>query len=536
MRARALGRGSAAAGSTAALRRPSAAALVFLHGPDADARLRELSATRARVRPALGALSAALLSRRAHEALGFRSAGDFARERLGVGARVLREWARVARALAGLPVLRRAVLAGEASWTVARRVVSELSPESEAEAVEWLRGRTVRAVEAILAAHAAAGGPAEAQSGAKGEEERVRVALPATPALEAKWAAACELARRMAGEELPTWECAEAIAAECASAVGGGAFGEEDPAAASPSGRRARRGVEARDPEPGLREAAFPQLRWKAPGARPDAELEPLLQGLEEASPRELDRRLRAAIGFLQALDFEMGRILRQVVDRRLVPELGFESFERYVQERLDLSPRTARRLVRLARAEHRAPPVASAFREGRITLLQAEALLRSARGPESGSETGVAHAERVTLRRLREEEPARVDFVAPRSAARFFLAMAVRMGGLEAMLDHAIATWLEAGARFRDYADCERDGWRCKVPACSARRNLQSHHLRFRSAGGPDEPWNRTTLCAFHHQRGVHAGSVRIRGRAPDDLVFELGFGTFRSGDVRIA
>ena len=59
----------------------------------------------------------------------------------------------------------------------------------------------------------------------------------------------------------------------------------------------------------------------------------------------------------------EIGRILRQVVERKLYRELGFESFERYVQERLDLSPRTARRLVRLARAEHAAPgwPVRSA-------------------------------------------------------------------------------------------------------------------------------------------------------------------------------
>jgi len=72
----------------------------------------------------------------------------------------------------------------------------------------------------------------------------------------------------------------------------------------------------------------------------------------------------------------EIGRILRQVVERKLYRELRVESFERYVQERLDLSPRTARRLVRLARAEHGTPAVAGAFREGRITLLQAEVLL----------------------------------------------------------------------------------------------------------------------------------------------------------------
>jgi hypothetical protein len=46
-----------------------------------------------------------------------------------------------------------------------------------------------------------------------------------------------------------------------------------------------------------------------------------------------------------------MGRILRQILERGLHHELGFGSFEDYVVGRLDLSPRTARRLVRLAQA-----------------------------------------------------------------------------------------------------------------------------------------------------------------------------------------
>jgi hypothetical protein len=51
---------------------------------------------------------------------------------------------------------------------------------------------------------------------------------------------------------------------------------------------------------------------------------------------------------------------------------------------------------------------VATAFREGRITLLAAEAILRGA----------------------------------PRDVARLFLAMVARLG-LEGHLDHAIRTWL---------------------------------------------------------------------------------------------
>jgi len=88
-----------------------------------------------------------------------------------------------------------------------------------------------------------------------------------------------------------------------------------------------------------------------------------------------------------------------------------------------------------------------------------------------------------------------------------------------------------------------ERDGYRCVVPGCSSRRNLHDHHVVFRSAGGSDAAENRVTLCAFHHQRGVHAGQLTVRGRAPDALVFELGLrdsapplARFRSGDLRVA
>jgi hypothetical protein len=466
----------------------------------------------------LGALAAALLSRRDFEPLGFRCLGDWSRERLGVGARAVREWARVWRALEELPLLRGAVFSGEVSWTVARMIVGVVSPENEAACLETVRGRTVRAAKALLRGAAPAD---ESPAGGPGEE-RVAVRVACSPRVATKWAAALELARRMAGEDLSATECAEAIAAECVSAVGrAGALAPEQRESRAP----VRRPEE--ESESGLRAQVWPRLRWKVRPSRRSDRLARLACGLEDCSPRELDRRLRVAIAFLKPVDFEIGRILRQVLDRKLYRELGFESFERYVQERLDLSPRTARRLVRLARAEHGAPALASAFREGRITLLQAEVLLR---GESPGA---LETALRVTLRRLEDEVlPRRVAFWAAPEVAALFEALVVHLG-LEAMLDHAIATWLEAGAQLDDYADFTRDGFRCTVPACTARRNLQSHHIRFRSARGPDVAWNRTTLCAFHHHRGVHSGSLAVRGRAPDGLIYELGVGRFRSGDV---
>lgn len=136
--------------------------------------------------------------------------------------------------------------------------------------------------------------------------------------------------------------------------------------------------------------------------------------------------------------------------------------------------------------------------------------------------------------------ESATISFHAPPESARFFRAVLEEVRGrlararnaavsegeaFEAMLDHAIRTWSQQDARARrDYRIFQRDGWRCAVPGCTSHRNLQVHHIVFRSQGGGDEPENLVTLCAWHHQRGVHGGVVRITGQAPDRLRFELG------------
>jgi hypothetical protein len=113
-----------------------------------------------------------------------------------------------------------------------------------------------------------------------------------------------------------------------------------------------------------------------------------------------------------------------------------------------------------------------------------------------------------------------------------------------DALLDGAVLAWTqrEPGTRPPDRV-IERDGYRCAVPGCTSRRNLHDHHVTFRSAGGSDAPRNRITLCAFHHQRCLHAGLLGVRGRAPDGLVFELGLrldapplARYRSGDIAVS
>jgi hypothetical protein len=159
--------------------------------------------------------------------------------------------------------------------------------------------------------------------------------------------------------------------------------------------------------------------------------------------------------------------------------------------------------------------------------------------------------------------EGIRLRIVAPRDVTRLFRAtlctlrkaIEAETGRLpseaeafDAMIDHALRSWdvddpwLRSRARRgrrRRPSVFERDGWRCAVPGCTSQRNLHLHHIRFRSAGGSDEPENLITLCAAHHHRGVHAGVVRVGGQAPDGLWFELGvregrppLQRFRSGD----
>jgi hypothetical protein len=68
-----------------------------------------------------------------------------------------------------------------------------------------------------------------------------------------------------------------------------------------------------------------------------------------------------------------------------------------------------------------------------------------------------------------------------------------------------------------------DRDQGFCQVAGCS-RPAVHAHHVLFRSRGGSDEPANLVSLCAPHHLHGVHRGFIRVYGRAPDGLTWELG------------
>jgi 5-methylcytosine-specific restriction endonuclease McrA len=70
-----------------------------------------------------------------------------------------------------------------------------------------------------------------------------------------------------------------------------------------------------------------------------------------------------------------------------------------------------------------------------------------------------------------------------------------------------------------------DRDGWRCAVPACTARTSLHDHHVVYRSRGGANARDNRVAICAAHHLNGIHKLRIQVAGVAPHDLRWEIGF-----------
>ncbi len=69
-----------------------------------------------------------------------------------------------------------------------------------------------------------------------------------------------------------------------------------------------------------------------------------------------------------------------------------------------------------------------------------------------------------------------------------------------------------------------ERAGYRCEGPGCACRTNLHVHHIQRRSQGGSDELENLAVVCASHHLRHLHGGTMRVEGADPVTRIWEMG------------
>jgi len=332
----------------------------------------------------------------------------------------------------------------------------------------------------------------------------------------------------------------------------------------------------ATDIESGSRQGSdLANASW--PGDGPRIVLPDAVRDDPADSPRDLDARLLELIRMRQGVSWNLGRLLRIFADRRFHREFGLMSLSRYCRERLGLGVRRAWQLIALERRLFLLPATARAYKDGALSWVKASAIARVA--TQSTEARWLRLAESVSVRRLLEEvalseaglapagpagldiegrvqlsaplraatqpspappsreargpEPqTRIRFWAPHEVASLWheaLALCRTGAGapltdaecVDAILDAFFATWsVRADAAWRRrYGIFERDGWRCRVPGCTSRRNLHVHHVTFRSHGGSDDDANLAVLCAVHHLQGIHRGRLRCHA-LPDGLL----------------
>jgi len=326
--------------------------------------------------------------------------------------------------------------------------------------------REVRAVDAGAAAMAApgpAGTPLGEQDAAGALlERRARARFRCSGPVRAELHRVRWLAQRVAGESLPPWACMEALAAEVASAL---PPKPEEPAPAEEAASQRRRaapkeaGLPAGDlgsgalagagrtdgspsaqgesDEAGVPCESEPECGGAGDAARSDpagvqirdeptgcggtaSEAAPvavppfvtaLLEGLEEASPRELDARLQRAARLEQGAAARLAPELLAMATSRGFRDLGYGSVDAYASERLGMAPSRAKALLAIERACELSPALRAAWREGRLSWSQAQELLPLVRLGHAERWMGawVARAQEVTVRRLRDDVEAAV-------------------------------------------------------------------------------------------------------------------------------
>jgi hypothetical protein len=447
---------------------------------------------------------------------------------LGIGERKAQALAQLSRALERRPQLRAATVAGEVRIRHAQTVLPVAVGEAEGRWVERARTWTVRALEAAVR---------EAR-GCDAEQEEAWTWLRARLTDEDR--AVVDEALEIAGHTLPGSSRAERLESMAQEYLGehpleaggdgaggaGGAFApERSRAHAAAQEERAERESEAWSYLDAPREVA-------APAAGFDVYF----------SAWEIDAALRELAARRDAWDDLLGALAYIVRRTGLWRTAGFESFTQYCRERLGLAPRTVEQRAALERRIWASP----ALRAARDAGLSYEKVRLLSRLPDHEVKAWVPRARALTCVELREALSDR-DEAQLRAARTLRARLPSRVAELlqaafravraveGRLLDdgrclvrvarHYTETWHAhvKKARTASQKVRRRDRCRCQVPGCS-RPAVHAHHIVARSRGGSDEAENLVGLCAFHHLVGVHGGYLRVSGRAPDGLTWELG------------
>jgi hypothetical protein len=508
---------------------------------------------------------------RVFEVGGYCNVPDCARERYGLPASTAVKMMRFARELRKRPLLREAVRSGTVSVSQAEAVLPVAIGDAErlwvARASIW----TVRALDVAVKtgrlptddvdaiANGAAAGPERVDAAAfsdcapSSDERWTRLLVDVPIGGQAVIDEGIALGRRALDRpEAPKWQVLEAVAAEFLNGSDAAAefLNRSDAASCAHPEPFADTRATPREDAPsdaGSIEILGESLDehcayWASLVQVPNIEA-PLADAALVRDARLIDARLQRHIRALEQWDLLFGHLALISRNMRCWEIAGFASLGHYCVERLGMATRTVEQRIALEERLHDLPTLRAAMKGGRTSYEKARILAR--------------HSDRVTvdfrieqaqgmscveLRRLleRDEEaqmsarrkfkavvPCRVasDLDAAFHVARVRAGTPLSSGEcLVVLFAHFAGVWKPILARRATLQRkvLERDGYLCRVPGCSRAAN-HAHHIIPRSAGGPDEMWNLTSVCAAHHLRGIHGGKVRVSGRAPDQLRWTL-------------
>jgi hypothetical protein len=453
--------------------------------------------------------------------LGHSCIGDYAREELGIAPSTSQKMVRQAEKFRDCPMLRAAVWKGDVSARKAEVVGPVARGDAEAGWVARARIETLRGLRAAVG------------SGEAPEEPWDRVCLPVPDEVRPVLEHALDLAGTLLGSTAPKAQRLEVIGAEYLGVHAAPGDEAEEIILHAPVS-------DWLDPVKEWLEQqtkAWSFLDRAEPVAAPGAET-------TETDPWELDAELRRLAGLRARWDEAFGHLAMLFRMLGLWRDAQFASFGHYCDERLHMARRTVEQRIWLERRFHELPALRKALRERRVSYEKARVIASHA--TDASVDEMIARAEGMTciaLRRaLETEEEQRqicarkeIDLRVPRSVALLLasaMAAARKAAGkwipasecLRIVAQHFIDTW-DAALKRRSTVERRvfaRDKGYCQKPACS-KAGGHAHHIDYRSHGGSDEEHNRVSLCAVHHLRGVHRGRIRVTGRAPDDLKWEI-------------
>jgi len=564
---------------------------------------------------------------------GFSSVSALALELHGLKPRTVRERLALHRLFVRLPALEAAFVEGGLSACqilAASAIFKSIDPTDAESVARWIEIASRTSVRSLR--YEVRTNPAWQTSAADAgtDTEGTTISFTAPLAFQGAFDSMMELARKVLGFDAPVHECIAAILAET-NWAGIGAR-PRDPEWSAPP-----RGIDIRP------ESAVPVYPKAIEHARETLretleyiqDVHDLIEKGEPRSPRDAVvslvqlQRLRAPQRVLFA------HLIRDLRATCAMDLLGYRNMAEMVEDRLDLSERSARNRVAESLLFETNEAIEAAYGRGEISLMQAHLIRRFARGaradlfidratqltwrqlqrearlfallrkcslgrltlrplgqaeieetlieslggdreaieaklrergiaplPEDGSTDPAENAIRMErLEALAElialtqwdalPDGAKPDprqtsaahahvtirFWAPKATAEDLTTVIERFrrkakpglpiwGALVVLFAQAEQQWLQEDPERRPVRAkiLKRDRYRCVVPVCRNRDHLEDHHLKYRSRGGGDEDENRTTLCHAHHRHGVHRGYIKITGKAPHALRFEIG------------